>query len=70
MRIPLPPYSKRLLPAALMLAGATAFLFSACKGRTAKDMVPTGDTIEVVINTPQADSISNQTITDSLSNEN
>ncbi|MDE6443157.1 MAG: hypothetical protein K2K64_01860 [Muribaculaceae bacterium] len=59
----------RLLPAALMLAGATAFLFSACKGRTAKDVVPTGDTVEVVFGTTEADSISNQTVTDSLNNE-
>lgn len=25
---------------------------SSCKGRTTKNVVPTGDTIEVVINTP------------------
>lgn len=53
-----------LLPAAFGIA----VLLIGCKGRTAENMVPTGDTVEVVIEQPttENDSISNSIITDSL----
>lgn len=38
------------------LAVMTIGGLSSCKGRTTKDVVPTGDTVEVVINTPDTPS--------------
>ena len=60
--------SGRLRLSALLIAGGAALLFYSCKGRTANDMTPTGDTVEVVINSTE-DSISNPITTDSTENE-
>ena len=56
-----------LLPLLTAAFGIVA-LFTGCKGRTAENMVPTGDTVEVEISkpSPENDSISNSTITDTL----
>ena len=56
-----------LLPL-LTAAFGIATLSAGCKGRTAENMVPTGDTVEVEISkpSPENDSISNSIITDTL----
>ncbi|MDE6577403.1 MAG: hypothetical protein K2K58_04445 [Muribaculaceae bacterium] len=61
---------KRIIPILTVgIMGLT--LLSACKGRTTKDVEPTGDTIEVVIcSTVQTDSTNNNLTTDSINNEN
>lgn len=50
-------YIKR--PSSLLTDAMSLFLITVmltgCKGRTADNMVPTGDTVEVVINTPEAE---------------
>ncbi|MBD5310150.1 MAG: hypothetical protein HDS10_07020 [Bacteroides sp.] len=58
--------SLSLLLMAISLLGAIALC--SCAGRTSKDMVPNGDTVEVVI-ASQTDSIVNID-TDSINNEN
>ncbi|MDE6226047.1 MAG: hypothetical protein K2M63_00855 [Muribaculaceae bacterium] len=58
--------SLSLLLMAISFLGATALC--SCSGRTSKDMVPNGDTVEVVI-ASQTDSIVNID-TDSINNEN
>lgn len=57
------------LPSLLLLACLfTLTVVCSCTGRTSKDMVPNGDTVEVVI-APTTDSIVNIE-KDSLNNEN
>ncbi len=57
---------------AVMASAATMLMLVSCQGRTADNMVPKGETVEVAINEPTdtgaSDNISNQT--DSLQNEN
>lgn len=50
----------RYLVAGLIAAALAAGMVS-CKGRTLKDVEPTGDTVEVVINTPDTVADSTQT---------
>lgn len=52
----LPPVSIALI----LLIG-----FASCKGRTLKDVEPTGDTVEVVINTPDTVSDTSSVIAES-----
>lgn len=48
---------------AVMAGAAMMLLFGSCKGRTADNMEPTGQTVEVVISEPTtADSAVNDTI--------
>lgn len=57
---------------AVMVSAAMMLMLVSCQGRTVDNMVPKGETVEVVINEPvdtdASDNISNQT--DSLQNEN
>lgn len=43
-------YLSRPRAVIMMMAAALPLLLSGCKGRTAENMTPTGDTVEVVIN--------------------
>ena len=57
--------------AILLVAAVLSLSFSACKGRTADNMVPSGDTVEVVISQPSVDDNGMDSIehNDSLQNE-
>ena len=64
---------KNNMPRVAIMAGAAMMLlFGSCKGRTASNMVPTGETVEVVISEPAtADSeASNDTIAQISLDEN
>lgn len=67
--------AKRNMPrAAVMAAAAMMLLLASCQGRTTENMVPSGQTVEVVVEQPDtvnadaSDNISTQT--DSIQNEN
>lgn len=47
-------YNIKPLAVIFMTAAALSFSLCACKGRTASNMTPTGDTVEVVVKPAEA----------------
>lgn len=47
--------SQRFFNFAASISIVAVLLLSSCKGRTAENMEPTGDTIEVIVAQPQED---------------
>lgn len=64
-------FSQKTQAAILLTATVLSLSFSGCKGRTADNMVPSGDTVEVVISQPSVDDAGMDSIThnDSIKNE-
>lgn len=62
--------NRKAIAAAMVATIAVSFTLTGCEGRKMSNMTPDGETVEVVIDEPQADSTSLNIITGSASDNN
>lgn len=63
-------HSNKAIVAAIAATVAASFMFTGCEGRKMSNMTPDGETVEVIIGEPDADSPQTQIADDSASDNN